>query len=239
MAIVDANYRFILCDIGTNGRVSDGGVIENTQFYQKLKTEKLNIPLAEKVENNVWLLQTVDEAGQNLVREDVSDPQEHVLNYVFVGDEAFTLRTDFLKPYSQRNLTATRRIFNYRLSRARRIVENAFGILANRFRIFHSTINLQVANIEKVVLACCALHNFLCKKRPSTYTHQQDLDFEDLENGTVRYGLRPGSETFFPIENGKNRQSSNDAKNVREEFEKFFNAEGAVSWQNRMIKKSN
>jgi hypothetical protein len=36
MAIANANYEFIYCDIGTNGRVSDGGVIENTTFYNKL-----------------------------------------------------------------------------------------------------------------------------------------------------------------------------------------------------------
>lgn len=51
------------------------------------------------------------------------------LNYVFIGDEAFALRTDFLKPYNQKELDYEKRIFNYHLSRARRIIENAFGIL--------------------------------------------------------------------------------------------------------------
>jgi hypothetical protein len=49
---------------------------------------------------------------------------------VFVGDEAFALRKDFLKPFSQRELTNERRIYNYRLSRARRVIENVFGIMA-------------------------------------------------------------------------------------------------------------
>lgn len=48
------------------------------------------------------------------------------LPYVFMGDEAFTLLEDFLKPFSQKDLNPERKIFNYRLSRARRIMENVF-----------------------------------------------------------------------------------------------------------------
>jgi hypothetical protein len=55
------------------------------------------------------------------------------LPYIFVGDKAFALCQDFLKPFSQNNLNTERRIFNNRLLRARRIVENVFGILISRF----------------------------------------------------------------------------------------------------------
>jgi len=141
MAIVNANYEFIICDVGTNGRVSDGGVIDNTKFFKNLQSETLNLPRAEKVNSS-----------------------NRILKYNFVGDEAFSLRPDFLKPYNQRELTPERRIFNYRLSMARRTVENVFGILANRFRVFHTSINLKIENIDKVVMACCVLHNFLRKR---------------------------------------------------------------------------
>jgi hypothetical protein len=58
-----------------------------------------------------------------------------------VGDDAFPLKTYLLKPYSHRTLTCEQKIFNYRLSRARRIVENLFGILISQFRIFQKPIS--------------------------------------------------------------------------------------------------
>ena len=51
------------------------------------------------------------------------------------------------------------RRFNYRLSRARRVVENAFGILANRFRCMHTTMCMDPDRVDLIVMACCILHN--------------------------------------------------------------------------------
>ncbi|KAK8770263.1 hypothetical protein V5799_013272, partial [Amblyomma americanum] len=42
-----------------------------------------------------------------------------------------------------------------------RCVESAFGVMASRFRIFRRVINLKPENVDFVVLASCALHNFL------------------------------------------------------------------------------
>ena len=68
-----------------------------------------------------------------------------------------------MKPYPQQNLTADKRVYNYRHSRARRISENLFGILANRWRIFFTTINLQQRHVENKVLSALTLHNMLIK----------------------------------------------------------------------------
>lgn len=82
---------------------------------------------------------------------------------VFVADDAFSLNTYLIKPYNRRNLTREQGIFNYRLSRVRRISENAFGILASKFRIFERPIPLIPHKVDKIFLACCAIHNWLRK----------------------------------------------------------------------------
>ncbi|KAF2898957.1 hypothetical protein ILUMI_07218 [Ignelater luminosus] len=145
MAIANANYELIYCNIGTNGRVCDGSAIENTKVYEKLVTGELRLPNPSAVKNGTMQLPCV-----------------------FIEDKAFSLRKDFLKPFSQRNLQTERKIFNYRLSRARRIIENVFGIIAARFKIFHTDINLRLDHI--VVMTCAVLHNFMRKKCSDVYT---------------------------------------------------------------------
>jgi hypothetical protein len=82
-------------------------------------------------------------------------------NSVITGDDAFPLRNTLLKPYSKVNPTLKQKIFNYRLSRARRVSENAFGILAQGFRVFGRPIELKVSTINFVIRNACYLHNWL------------------------------------------------------------------------------
>ncbi|PNF20983.1 hypothetical protein B7P43_G09497 [Cryptotermes secundus] len=103
-------------------------------FYDSLKKGELNIPLPEHL------------PGSN-----------KTAPYVFVGDEAFELQDNFMKPYSFSVLNHERRIFNYRLSRGRRIVENFFGILVSRFTVFQKPINLSPTEVNAIVLACCTI----------------------------------------------------------------------------------
>ncbi|GFG37124.1 hypothetical protein Cfor_05785 [Coptotermes formosanus] len=180
MGTADSNYEFIYFKFGTNGHVSDQGVLEYTDFYDKLQNECLKMP-------------------------ESSDVKGRKLPYIFVGDEAFSLRKDFLKPYNVKQLTRERRIFNYRLSRARRIIEYVLGILVPRFGIFKTHINIQLDNIKDVVMASCALHNFLHRISPDTYTPSECFDTEDLENGTVTAGLRSHPSSMATLKRGNNR----------------------------------
>ena len=138
LAVVDANYKFLYVDIGCNGRVSDGGVFRESTLCHALSHNTLNIPPPEPLQ------------GCTLP-----------VPYMLVADEAFPLKEYIQKPFSQSGLTNEKRIYNYRLSRARRVVENAFGILANRFRVLMTAINLAPEKVETIVLASCLLHNYL------------------------------------------------------------------------------
>lgn len=75
-------------------------------------------------------------------------------NAVILGDDAFPLRFNLLKPYSKKNLTEEETIFNYRLSRARHQSEDTFGILVWRFDIFLRAINQKPDRVDKIVWAC-------------------------------------------------------------------------------------
>ena len=78
------------------------------------------------------------------------------------------------KPYPHRGLSDAERNFNYQLSKARRVVENAFGMWANRFRVFLTTINVKPKTVKKLVLASCIIHNILRDKRPHQYGMPED-----------------------------------------------------------------
>ena len=66
-----------------------------------------------------------------------------------------------MRPLARNGLTNERHIYNCRLSRARRVVENAFGILANQWRLYHCCIYLNPNNVTMVVKATILLHNIL------------------------------------------------------------------------------
>lgn len=88
-----------------------------------------------------------------------------------------------MKPFAT-TPTDREQIYNYRLSRARRIVENAFGILVSRFRVFEKPIPLPPESADVIVLATCSLHNWL-KKSSDTYITQRCVDFEDQYHNRI------------------------------------------------------
>ena len=87
------------------------------------------------------------------------------VSFVFVADEAFALKPFMLRPFSRRNDNLYKlTIFNYRLSRAKQVIENTFGVLASQFRIFRRSIIGKTGNIKNVTKAAVILHNFLMRK---------------------------------------------------------------------------
>ena len=98
----------------------------------------------------------------------------------YLGDEIFPLKTWLMRPYPG-HLTEEQRIFNYRLSRARRVIENTFGILVARWRIFHTLIISSIENAEWYVRTAITLHNNLRLSESARYCPNR---FTDLESSS-------------------------------------------------------
>jgi len=138
MAISDAKYRFIIVDIGGEGRQSDG-VFRNSLIRNYIESALLKLPNPKPI--------------------GINGP---VLPYVLLADEAFPLTNFIMRPYPRSGkLDLSKKVFNYRLNRARRVVENAVGILAERWRIYRTPVIFSVVNAKKIVQATVVLHNFI------------------------------------------------------------------------------
>ena len=136
-----------------------------------------------------------------------------------------------MKPFPQKGLTATRRIFNYRLSRARNTSENAFGILVQRFRVLITRLDLAVKNSEKIVLCACLLHNILCTHSSSSYAPQGFADEVNIDGEINQGEWRKTGDPLVPLEPTKAKNAKISAKKIREMFSDYFQTNGSVPWQ--------
>eukprot|EP00795_Rhopilema_esculentum_P004036 gene4036-20211_t len=132
-------------------------------------------------------------------------------------------------------------IANYRISRARRIIENAFGILTARFRIFSRPINAKVEHVESCTKASVALHNYLMKSKKFKNSQYCPEGFADID-GTCnqRQGdwrrIVEGDTGLAPVSRIGSNNYSKEAKRVRDLFCQYFNSEaGQVPWQWEII----
>ena len=215
MAICNANYQFTLVDIGDSGRNSDGGVFSYSTMGESIKKNSLGIPRPEAFPST-----------------------QKCYPFVIVADEAFQLQQNIMKPYPREALGISERVFNYRLSRARRVIENAFGIVAARFRVFRRPIHARVEMVIQVTKAVIALHNYLMAGRSFSHsTKYCPAGFvdNDTENGRELGEWRKvtqSDEGLRDVSNAGSNNYSRDAKLVREDFKNYFmSPKGQVRWQ--------
>ena len=138
------------------------------------------------------------------------------------------------KPYSQRALSKEERIFNYRLSRARRVVENAFGILANRFQNLMSTMQHLPSTIRLIVTTCLVLHNLMRMRYPRLQNRL--LDRDDINQHLVPGEWRRGRQMQdCRVVQGPNRDNR-EGKKLHNLLKHWVNSPaGSVPWQYNMI----
>ncbi|XP_008180130.1 protein ALP1-like [Acyrthosiphon pisum] len=193
MAIADANLCFIAIDFGAYGKEGDSNVFKESCFGKKLYSNQLKLPELANLPNT----------------------NEHPQPFVFIGDEAFALHSNLLRPYPGRGLNDTKRVFNYRLSRARRTVECTFGVLANKWRVLHTPIQFEPDFVDEIIKSCCVLHNFV---RRRDGFNNEDTETNMLDDIEVR---GTGART--------------QGTEVRDYFAKYFMGPGSVPFQFQKI----
>ena len=137
-AMVDADYKFLWADVSGNGAASDAQVFNESELKRCVEDGTIGWPAPAPIPNNT---------------EDMP--------FFMVGDDAFALRKTMMKPYSRMNMEHEERIFNYRVSRARRAVENDFGVLAQRFNIFLTKMHQKPSTSREIIKTCLVLHNLM------------------------------------------------------------------------------
>uniref|UniRef100_A0A672R0C1 Zgc:194221 n=1 Tax=Sinocyclocheilus grahami TaxID=75366 RepID=A0A672R0C1_SINGR len=196
LAVVDARYLFRIVDVGAYGKSSDGGTLYASDFGKALHQGGLDLP------------------------EDAPLPGAEDLQpvpHVFVGDEAFPLKKNLLRPYPENHLDREKRVFNYRLSRAMRMVECTFGILAAQWRLYHRVLGVSPKVADAVVKATCILHNFLQEESCVPLPLAQQLAMQ-------------------PIQRVGSNNASREALEIRQRYTSYFSSPaGEVAWQHSVL----
>lgn len=223
MAMCDARYRLLIVDIGAAGRESDGGVFARSQFGQMFINEELDMPKCA-----------------NLPRSLTQVP------FLAVADAAFPMRSNLMKPYGGKKLSAEQQIFNYRLSRARRCIENTFGIMASRWRILRRSMICKPERAVTYVRAICVLHNYIQSQDQERSVGQRLYcppglaDSYNLDGSIIPGQWRSDADinSFLcrPLTTAPSNRYSSSAANIRDTLARYFvSNEGAVSWQNDAV----
>ena len=202
-AVADSRC-FIIIDVGAFGKQSDEGVFANSAL-SKLVDDSSKFPPDRCI------------PGYTVK-----------LPYTFLCDDAYPLKQNMMKPYSGNSLTAEQDIFNGQLSHARRCVECAFRILANKWRLFLKNIEAKPKTDNTIVKCETVLHNIVIDRdgipQDLLQRVEEKVDSIWAFNASLNSGHRYNC-------------SASSALTVRNCWKEYFNsAAGAVLWQAHYIK---
>lgn len=226
MAVCDANYNLTMVDVGAEGRNSDGGVFRSSDMGIRITDGSMEFP--NDVPLRYW-------------------SEGPALPYFLVGDEAFPLTQRIMRPFPGRSggtMPLREAIYNYRHSRARRCIENTFGIMASRFRLLRKPILASEDTVRAATLGILVLHNYLknmdqyCHSYGHSYCSPGFGDYID-ENGALHQGMwRENASSLLSTDDREVAQSSETVRapqEVRNVLADYFMSVGAVPWQNDRV----
>ncbi|XP_066463267.1 uncharacterized protein [Eleutherodactylus coqui] len=194
MAVADTKYKFLAIDVGAYDSTGEARVMEASQIKQKMLHDE-SLPASKTLPGTT-----------------------QQVPFVMVSDEAYSVTLCQLRPFPRKGLDTRRRVFNYRLSRARRYIECTFGILIKKWKICGSSIQLDVATVDAVVKACCILHN---------YVLDHDGPDADAEASTASLGTAINWQAAQPDDSGL------DVRDIFADY--FMTPEGSVPWQTACV----
>ena len=217
MAMCDSKYCFTYVDIGGFGSDNDAGLFSQTALYEELDNCRVPLPAPKFL------------CG-------------YILPPVIVADDIFPLKPWLMKPFPGKNgLKHEEKLFNYRLSRSRRTIENAFGFIC-KWRIFKKAIRADVNTVESIIKACVCLHNYLLLTDNSRYTPSGFVDRKtangNLISGEWRSIIAREGDVLTPMATQGSNNFNYTASGVRNNFMDYVNsADGALPWQNEHVNK--
>ena len=124
------------------------------------------------------------------------------LHYFLLGGVAFALIPWLVKPYNRSQFIRDERTTNYRISRGRSVVENAYRILIGRFRVLLTTMEQRPKVVRGIVLRCVVLHNRL-------RSHQGGVDWSPTPAENIQ------TQQADQVEQGQNENFRNPSREAK------------------------
>lgn len=181
-AVVDHQYVFRDICVGWPGSVHDARIFANSSVYKRITQDGL-----------------LDGYSRDILGQHISP--------LILGDSAYSLQTWLMKPFTDTpNLSREKKCYHYHLSRARIVVENAFGRLKARWRRLMKRNDMNTEHIPNVIsAACCVMHN-ICETHGESFNdawlqdcdeNEQPASVSSASSGNAAHAIRETLVQFF------------------------------------------
>ncbi|XP_077485790.1 uncharacterized protein LOC144096777 [Amblyomma americanum] len=154
LAVVDHKYHFRYINVGSPGRCHDASVYGRSKLHTLIENGTFSSPMA--------------------MIEGTSVPP------ILLCDQAFPLSPNLQKPFPNAQPGSSEAVFNYNLSKTRRIVENGFGRLKARFRFVMKRMECRLNKAKLAIRAACVHHN-ICEAMKDSVEPQWESEARALD----------------------------------------------------------